>query len=193
MRHSLLLAVPVAALLLVVALARSSTAADSGSGAGGTPVRGNSSLAEARGVSGFDVYYPGERVAGLPLSAVERRTDEVTYVSFLYGDCIAGDHYGCALPLEVQTWPACARRFELYDPRDPFAPRPETAHVRGVPAAVLDEGRQLELRAGGSTVVIFGETRALVSRAAAALRGVGGGTRPGDPLRPPVASPRPCE
>lgn len=137
-------------------------------------------------MSGFDLYYAGEQVAGLPLSAVERRTGDATYVSFLYGDCAAGDHYGCALPLEIQTWSACARSLSLYDGSDPFAPRPASTRVRGAPAGILDDGRQLELQTGTSTVVIFADTRALANRAAAALRGVNNGARPGDPLRPPV-------
>lgn len=192
-RQAIASAVAIATFLLVVAAARSPAAADRGSAPGGIPVRGNSSLDETRALEDPDLLYAGDRVAGLPLSAVERRTDEATYVSFLYGDCTAGDHYGCALPLEIQVWPACVRSPELYDAGDPFAPRPESARVRGVPGAALDEGRQLELRTGSSTVVIFGETRALVNRAAAALRGLAGGVRPGDPLRPPVAVPQRCD
>ncbi len=185
-RSLILVTAPVSALLLVVALARASTAADPGPGQGSAPVRGNSSLAEARVESGLDLYYAGERIAGLSLSAVERRRDAAGYVSFLYGDCTAGDDLGCALPLEIQVWPACRRSLEQYDPGDPLAPRPERAQVRGVPALGLDEGRQLELQTGSSTVVIFGESGELVDRAAAALRGINNPARPGDPLRPPV-------
>lgn len=182
-----------AALLLAVAIGQASTAADPGTGRAGAPIRGNFSLEEARAVTGLDLYYAGESIAGLTLTAVERRSDSATYVSFLYGDCTAGDHYGCALPLEIQVWPSCTRTLALYDPTDPFAPAPEETRVRGAPAAALDDGRQLELETGSSTVVIFGESRALVNRAATALRGVNNDLRPGDPLRPPVARERMCE
>jgi hypothetical protein len=181
-RHLTLVAAALAALLLVVAFARAS-----GTRPTDAPVRGNLSLAEARAAPGLDLYYAGASIAGLPLTAVERRGDSARYVSFLYGDCPASDHQGCALPLEIQTWPACARSLSLYDDRDPFAPQPERGRVRGAPAGILDDGRQLELQTGSSTVVIFGETRGLVNRAAAALRGVNNSDPPGDPLRPPVA------
>ena len=188
--NAILLAALIGALVLAVALGRASTAAEPAAGSTDFRVRGNYSLEEARGMSGFSVYYAGESVAGLPLSAVERRSDEARYVSFLYGECRATDHLGCALPLEIQTWPSCARSLELYDEDDPLAPRPEATRVRGAPAGILDEGRQLELQTGDSTVVIFGETRVLVNRAAAALRGVNNVDRPGDPLRPPAPARR---
>jgi hypothetical protein len=185
-RHLALAAALAAGLLLVVALGRAATVAGQRGVPGGAPVHGNSSLEAARGLPGGAPYFAGASVAGLPLTAVERRSDSARYVSVLYGDCLAVDHQGCALPLEIQTWPACVRSLADYDESDPLAPRPERMRVRGVPAAVLDEGRQLELQTGSSTVVIFGESRALVNRAAAALRRADGGDRAGDPLRPPV-------
>lgn len=173
--------------LLAAALGRGSTAAGTSVRPVDHPVRGNSSVPEARSIEGFGVYFAGGSIAGLPLSAVERRTDEVRYVSFLYGDCQADDHLGCVLPLEIQVWPSCLRSLALYDSGDPFSPRPERTRARGAPAGILDEGRQLEIQTGNSTIVIFGETRGLVNRAAAALRGVNNSDRPGDPLRPPAA------
>lgn len=180
--HVALAAASITALLLVVALARAS-----GAGIADAPVRGNFSLAEARAAPGLDLYYAGASIADLRLTAVERRGDSATYVSFLYGDCSVSDDQGCALPLEIQTWPACTRNLSLYAAGDPFAPRPELGRVRGVPAGISDDGRQLELQTGSLTVVIFGATRALVNRAAAALRGVDDPDLPGDPLPPPAA------
>ena len=47
----------------------------------------------------FDpLYNAGERVDGLPLAAVLRREDTAEFVSFIYGDCVAGDDAGCAPP-----------------------------------------------------------------------------------------------
>jgi hypothetical protein len=185
----------IAALAVVLVVGGLAVAAGSGSPpAGGVaadrqaPPRGRSSLREARGIDDFAVYFAGETIAGLPLSAVEERAGDARYVSFLYGDCRAEDHQGCALPLEIQTWPACARSLALYDAADPYAPKPERARVRGAPSGLLDEGRQLELQTRDSTVVIFGESSALVNRAAAGLRGVNNADAPGEPLRPPVAA-----
>ena len=181
-RYPVFAAATIAVLLLIVAFARAS-----GTRPADAPVRGNFSLAEARAASGLDLYWAGASIVGLPLTAVERRGDSARYVSFLYGDCPASDHQGCPLPLEIQTWPACVRNLSLYDAGDPFSPRPEWSQVRKAPAGIFDEGRQVELQTGSSTVVIFGDTRALVNRAAAALRGVNNPDRPGEPLRPPVA------
>jgi hypothetical protein len=172
--------------LLAVVFGRGSSAADTGAASSDVPVRGNSSLREARSIPGFGVYSAGDAIAGLPLTAVERRSDDAGYVSFVYGDCHATDHVGCVLPLEIQTWPSCRRNLSLYDARDPFAPDVERTRVRGAPAGILDEGRQLEIQTWSSTIVIFAETQGLANRAAAALRGVNNGDRPGDPLRPPV-------
>lgn len=181
-----------AAVLLIAAIARASTTGAERTGQSDVPVHGNFSLEKARAVQGLDLYFAGESIAGHPLTAVERRDDSAAYVSFLYGDCAAGDHYGCALPVEIQVWPACARRLALYDPADPFSPRPEKTLVRGAPAGILDDGRQLEVETATSTVVIFGESRALVNRAAAALRGVNNAARPGEPLRPAAPAERAC-
>jgi hypothetical protein len=173
--------------LLATAFGRGTSAVETAIRPTDHPVRGNSSVREARSIEGFGVYSGGESVAGIPLTAVERRDDEVKYVSFLYGDCQADDHLGCVLPLEIQVWPSCLRSLALYDSRDPLAPRPERTRARGAPAGILDEGRQLEIQTGDSTIVIFGETRGLVNRAVAALRGVNNADRSGDPLRPPAA------
>ena len=57
----------------------------------------------------FPLYDAGDRVDGLPLVAVLGRDDTADFVSFVYGDCTAGDDEGCAPPAEVQVWPACRR------------------------------------------------------------------------------------
>lgn len=75
------------------------------------------------------LYSPGKSIYGLRLAAVRRvcsapeptsseaaggqiDPDSLTrsnYTTFLYGDCHATSDQGCALPLEVQVWPACER------------------------------------------------------------------------------------
>jgi hypothetical protein len=134
-----------------------------------SPGAGSSSM---QGAAAFPLYDAGDGVDGLPLVTVLRRQDAADFVSFVYGDCTAGDDAGCAPPAEVQVWPACRRYLSLYDSSLPGVPVPERATVRGVPAAFLD-GDRLELQTGRSTVVVFGDSRARILRIAAALRPVG--------------------
>src|SRR5438105_3310491 len=138
---------------LLLAFARSGPASDAG-----PHVRGNFTLQQAFGFERFSLLAAGDHVDGLSLVAVLRRDDTADYVSFVYGDCTAGDDVGCAPPVEVQVWPACRRNLGLYDSPLPGAPVPERTFVRGVPAALLDDGQQLELQTSGSTVVVFGDS-----------------------------------
>ena len=134
----------------------------------------------------FPLYSAGERVDGLPLVAVLRREDTVHFVSFVYGDCIAGDDAGCAPPAEIQIWPACRRNLGLYDGVQLAGTPAEQTMVRGVPALLFDDGTRLELETGRSTAVVFAGTRLRVLRIVAALRAVDGSVLPGGPLPQPV-------
>lgn len=133
----------------------------------------------------FLLYDAGERVDGLPLTAVLRREDTADFVSFVYGDCVAGDDAGCAPPAEIQVWPACRRNLGMYDePRADSGPS-ERIVLRGVPALLFDDGTRLELETGRSTVVVFAGTRARAFRIAAALRSADGTVSSGRPLPQP--------
>src|SRR5215218_2283247 len=126
------------------------------------------SVARAKAFSDFPVYDAGDSVEGLPLVAELRRVGgAANYVSFIYGDCVAVDDYGCAPPIEIQIWPACVRNPSLY--AGPGAPVGDKVTVRGVPAAFYEDGRRLEVQTGISTVVVFGRTQADVVAAADAL------------------------
>ncbi len=131
-------------------------------------------------------YSAGDRVDGLPLAAVLRRDDTAEFVSFVYGDCVAGDDTGCAPPAEVQTWPACRRNLGLYDDAIGRGALAEPLTLRGVPALLFDDGTRLELETGHSTVVVFADTRERVLRIAAALRALDETVMPGLPLPKPV-------
>lgn len=149
---------------------------------------GHLTLEQARAFDDFPLLYAGELVDGLPLSAIVRRDDTASYVSFVYGDCEpARPDQGCAPPAEVQVWPACARSFALYG-SEPGSPRVERTIVRGVSAIALDGGAQLELRTGRSTVVVFAATPGRAERVAWALRPVGA-TGASGPLPPAVDDP----
>lgn len=121
----------------------------------------------------FPLFDAGERVDGLPLTAVLRRGDSAEHVSFVYGDCIPADDAGCAPPVEVQVWPACHRNLHLYESMRPGSSSPEPTIVRGTPGAFLEDGLRLELQASRSTIVVFAGSRAQVLRVARALREVG--------------------
>ena len=145
------------------------------------PLRGDLTLEDARAFDEFPLYFAGERVDGLPLVAILRRSDTANYVSFVYGDCtpLASDH-GCAPPAEVQVWPGCSRPAGLYDEAAPGAPAPERAKIRGVPVASFEDGTRLELYPRGLTIVVFARSREDARRLAEALRSVKQPTRGGD-------------
>ena len=130
----------------------------------------------------FPLYWAGERIDDLPLTAVLRRDDTARYVSFVYGDCEASSDGGCAPPAEVQVWPSCLRSLALY--HDPWARVGllEATTVRGVPAALFDDGTRLELETDRVTVVVFAPTRMSALRLAGALRSLDGAVASGQPL-----------
>jgi hypothetical protein len=180
---------PLVALLataVAVALALTlSGSVSAGAGAGDIGSGVSFGMEQARRFDEFPLYSAGERVEGLPLLAVLRREDTASYVSFVYGDCVAEDESGCAPPLEIQVWPACQRNLALYDSISAGGAVPERIAMRGVPAALFDDGTRLELQTGSSTVVIFAGSRARLLRIAAALRAVDGSVAPGGPLPQP--------
>ncbi|MGH9033509.1 MAG: hypothetical protein ACRDZV_15400 [Acidimicrobiia bacterium] len=163
--------------------------ADAGSGPASEARAARAVSAEREALRSFDeypLYDAGPRVDGLPLAAVVRRDDTADFVSFVYGDCVAGDDAGCAPPAEVQVWPACRRSLALYEPAAAGGVVPERAIVRGVEAGLFDEGTRLELETRRATIVVFGDTRARVLRIANALRALDGSVRAEAPLPPPV-------
>lgn len=180
-------------------------AALGGGGCNGQPaklkLKSNSGTEQARAYKRFPVYYAGEKVAGLPLTAVNRepvtappgtptapkirRAGGVSSFDFIYGSCdIPSVGEGCSLPLTIQVWPACARYPALYG-GGPGSPVPKKTRIRGVPAAYFEGGYRLEIQTGASTVVIFGG-RSKMRAAVAALEGLNVNVRPGQKLPQPV-------
>jgi hypothetical protein len=104
----------------------------------------------------------------------------------LYGDCDASDG-GCALPLEIQTWPACDRNFADFDFLPGLFPRPPIGRLRGVPSARFEGSTRVELYTGDVTVVVFADTPGRATRAAAALA-----TTPESPLLVASGAPLPA-
>ncbi|MGH3137235.1 MAG: hypothetical protein ACRDPV_12185 [Gaiellaceae bacterium] len=143
-------------------------------------------LDEARAFDEYPLYFAGDRVDGQPLVAVGRRSDTAEFVSFIYGDCTPADGVGCAPPIEIQIWPACRRHLALYEV-SPAGLAQERTTVRGVAAAILDDGTRLELQTGRATIVVFAGTRARLGRIARDLRSLDPGVARGGALPPPAA------
>lgn len=142
-------------------------------------------LQRVRAASDRPLYYLGESFEGLPLTHADATGRGG---SFIYGTCEpSGSDSGCAPPLQVQNWTLAARhpsKFEL----TPGERAPcKRLTVRGVPAAIFTtSGGALEVYAGTTVAVIFGEPRQ-VRRAALALRPLGS-ARPRRPLPAPPPS-----
>jgi hypothetical protein len=175
-------------MLRMFLLSTCALAALAGCGAGpevARPGRGELTLEQAEAFDDFPLYFAGDRLNGLPLTAILRRNDTANYVSFVYGECEpAALDQGCAPPAEIQVWPRERRPPERYDAVSPMSPVAERATIRGTAANFFDEGTRLELYAGPSTVVIFAGSRQGVLAIADALHCVGdrGRSPPGGPL-----------
>lgn len=138
----------------------------------------------------FTAYSVGKQFDGLPITRQERVCTRplggappdarLNIVAYSYGDCAPPPDGGCALPLEVQTWPRCERNPAEYA-IDHHNPLDAKLTIRGVPAHVYEHGLRLEVYAGRSTIVIFGTDRRRVKRAAHAL--VEAPARPDAPIR----------
>lgn len=112
----------------------------------------------------FTAYWAGPSFDGLPVTAVVRECDRrhrgeptrANLVSYLYGDCAPGFDRGCAVPIEVQTWPASERYMELYSegPEELQLPHEHT-RWRRFPALRFED--RLEIFASDVTIVVFGE------------------------------------
>ena len=103
-------------------------------------------------------------------SEVEPPSDSVL---FTYGDCtpvMSAEEYidseTCALPLMVETWPACIRNPAQYP--KPVVGKPLL--IRGVPAMIFEDGTRLELYTETVVIVIFGSNEPQLLRAADAVR-----------------------
>jgi hypothetical protein len=130
--------------------------------------QGNTTVEQAADFSGYELYNAGASFDGLPLTAVQRvdaapnplepvRADSWTFV---YGNCTvtSSEEGGCALPVQIQIWPACERNPSVYPPDETREP----VKVRGVPGFLYEDGTRLELTTGSSTVVIFGHPARLL-------------------------------
>ena len=160
------------------------TSEDDALPAGFDAVHSDLTPAEARAFADFSLYWAGASFEGSPLTAI---TLPRGFVTFIYGDCKAASDSGCSPPLQVQVWRACERNLSSYALTPAGDPLPhQRVRLRGVPAAFFEGGARLELYTGDVSVVLFGEGRNQLRRAAEALRGANVGVGRAADLPPPV-------
>jgi hypothetical protein len=122
-------------------------------------------LAEAETFPFYRVYWVGPSFAGRPLAAADGLKGYITTVgdSVYYGDCVQSKGIfgggSCLLPLQVTTVIYHLHANATLGPQ-------RNILVRGVPAAVYDEGRSIELYSGRVAIDIFSDTFAHALQAA---------------------------
>lgn len=161
---------------LLVALSLAAIA--SGCGTGHPPRLGAGRLSEAQTFPYFRLYWAGPTFAGQPLTAVDgRQTYNSRYgESLYYGDCSAGKRTlggggSCGLPLQVRT-----AIYHLH-PNAPLGPQ-HNILLRGVPAAIYDNGRSIELYSGRLAIDVFSDSPAQALHAVELLQTVNAPARP---------------
>jgi hypothetical protein len=154
-------------------------------GAGETHL-GAKDVSRAQAQAGGPLYWLGESFDGLPLTHVQPGGSGPTLI---YGECRgegSGDSFHCTAPqVQLQHWQLSRRhpRMFMSTPSEPAPCGRGTA--QSVPIAAFVTSGGIEVYAGHTVVVVFGEPRRAV-RAAQALRDVG--TRTVMPLPPPDVS-----
>lgn len=104
----------------------------------------------------------------------------VGYRSVVYGSCRRISDAGCFPPLNVQSWPECARNPASYGNAPTPGERRGDRHVllsepliipgaTWLPARSFEAGRRQEIYAGDTTIVVFSVNRHLADAAVSAL------------------------
>lgn len=136
----------------------------------------------------FEVFSAGSEVAGLPLTGTSRRCDTGVpahgwpnnYVNYSYGSCeIPENATGCALPLTIQTWPACQRSKAEYTFEGKPLPYRKLPNHGGAEVVEFDFDGRVEVYTKSATIVIFARDQDLAKKAIGLLR-------PQDKGKPPA-------
>lgn len=149
---------------------------------------GARALAEARTFPYFRVYWVGRSFEGYPLAAADGRREYKSSVgdSVYYGDCTGGSGVfsggGCPLPLQVTT--VVYRWHE-----NTTLGNQQNVVIRGVPAAVYDEGHSIELYSGTVAIDVFSNSYAHALQAVMQLRPLNAPGSADGNLPPPVYCP----
>ena len=129
----------------------------------------------------FEIFSAGPSVAGVPLTNFTRRCGGTTsadepppnFTNYLYGSCeVVEGAPGCALPLQIQTWPACQRALGDYSFEGKPIPYQELPKINGAEVVEINFmlDHRIEIYTGSSTIVIFAENRDLARKALSQLR-----------------------
>jgi hypothetical protein len=141
-------------------------------------VRGNWTTAEAKGYQEYALWWLGDEYEGLSVTSVYKGTGVVTLerpgiilrdnsISFMYGDCEAKDHQGCAPPYQVIIERNCDIRPDLIPG---YIKNGAARAFRG--GATLQEfgDGHVQITTGPVTVTLFGPTADAVAQMANELR-----------------------
>ncbi len=145
-------------------------------------------LASARTFPYYTIYWAGPTFEGHPVTAADgmQAYKASTGDSIYYGDCVSGNgplgSDGCLLPLKVRT-----TVYSLHSNVELGAQR--NTVIRGVPAAIFDEGRAIELYTGQLSIDVYSSTPARALAAANLLRPLNRSGTSSTPLPPPVYCP----
>jgi hypothetical protein len=145
-------------------------------------------LTEAETFPYFRVYWVGPTFAGEPLAAVDGQKGYISSIgdSVYYGDCVhAKGIFGggsCLLPLQVTTV-----IYTLHS-NTPLGQQ-RNILVRGVPAAVYDQGRSIEIYSGRVAIDVFSDNFSHALAAATRLRPINAPGSPRGNLPTPVYCP----
>ncbi len=122
-------------------------------------------------------------------------TKPVGYLDVSYGECSNPQGDGCSPPVDVQSWPECARNPNSYsEPAEAGAGLALSeaivlAAAPQIPAASLEGGKRIEIYTGPTTVVVFASDAALAKTAANALAAAAVSATSGEALRAEAAQP----
>lgn len=144
-------------------------------------------LEEAQTFPYYRTYWVGPSFAGQPLAAADGTTGYNMLVgdSVYYGDCVSEHSIiggACRLPLQVTT---VIYRLES---NEALGPQTNTV-IRGVPAAIFEGGRSIELYTGRVAIELYSNSLAQALRAARLLRPLNAPGSARGPLPPPVYCP----
>lgn len=161
----------------------------SGCGTSHPPPISSAELAAARTFPYYPLYWAGRSFASHPLTAIDGVEGYKPKVgdSVYYGDCVSGNGFlgsgGCTLPLKVTT--------AVYALHSNVALGPQrNAIVRGVPAAIFNEGRSIELYTGRLVIDVYANTPTNAIAGARLLRPLNLAGSSASPLPLPVYCPQ---
>lgn len=115
------------------------------------------------------------RPADVPITSGPK--ESVGYASVVYGSCKLTRVTGCYPPLNVQSWPECARNPNSYGAGEDQAGPSITLMSNAlriptapwIPARTFEDGRRLEIYSGDTTIVVFSANPRLAGAAASTL------------------------